>query len=745
MKKYLFKFWPIIFIFFLWSIFSNPYFIKGKVPYPSTYQVNFFAPWSHEQKFWGPVKNGAMPDVIDQIYPWKHFTIESFKTGQIPWWNPNSFAGNPHVANFQSAVFSPFNLLYFVFQFIDAWSLVVLLQVLLTGIFTYLLARSFGVSKIGALISSISFMFCGFIVVWMAYGTLSMTVAFLPLALFAIQKSFAEKQKNFLAILSIALPLSIFSGHFQSGIYVTFFTFCFLVYRIIESRDKNISLAAIFAFIIGIIISLLQILPSIQFYLYSIRSGIFIKDGGIPFFYLINLFAPDFFGNPVTRNDWFGYYAEWASFVGIIPLILAIYGLIIRKNKTIIFFGIMTLITFALAVDSPLQAFISLLKIPVISTSSASRIIFLCSFSISILAGFGLDNLLEILNKQKKRNLFIPFFVFGLIIVTVWLLIFIGKMMPYDKLLIARRNFVLPTVLFMVSFFLVFISSFRKHLFIVMALFLLAIASFDSLRFAQKWMPFDPKELVYPKLPVIQALQKNLYGGRAFGNFGAFLDTYYNIPSIEGYDPLYIQRYGEFVRSSEKGEFLNAERSVVTVDRNGKYINRVLDLLNVTVIFHPIADTNQGWAYPVWKDKERFSIIYHDSHFQLFRNNFALPHVTLFYDYEVISKKEDIVKRFYSDMFDYRKKLIVEESISFKRNQKSDGNVKILKYSPQNIAIVADTNSDALLFLSDNYYPGWKAKVDGKEAKIYRADYAFRAIILPEGKHEVVFYYNPIL
>ncbi len=49
-----------------------------------------------------------------------------------------------------------------------------------------------------------------------------------------------------------------------------------------------------------------------------------------------------------------------------------------------------------------------------------------------------------------------------------------------------------------------------------------------------------------------------------------------------------------------------------------------------------------------------------------------------------------------------------------------------------------------MLFLSDNYYPGWKAYVDNKETKIYRANYTFRSIYLPSGNHSVAFKYNPL-
>lgn len=40
------------------------------------------------------------------------------------------------------------------------------------------------------------------------------------------------------------------------------------------------------------------------------------------------------------------------------------------------------------------------------------------------------------------------------------------------------------------------------------------------------------------------------------------------------------------------------------------------------------------------------------------------------------------------------------------------------------------------------HYPKWKVKVNGKEEKIYRADYAFRAVVVPQGESIVEFYYS---
>lgn len=746
MKIFFFRFWPVLFILSIWFLFSYPYFVQNKVPYPSEYQVNFFPPWSQYQKNWGPVKNNAMPDVIAQIYPWKHFSIESLKKGQIPFWNPNNFAGNPHVGNFQSAVFSPFNLFYFVLPFVDAWSVVILLQPLLAGLFTYLFIRSIGVGKIGSLIASACYMFCGFIVVWMAYGTLSMTVAFLPFILLGIEQFVKTKKYLYLLSLCIGVPMIFFSGHFQMGLYVLLFSLVYSFFRILHTKKYEYFILVLLGFLVGLIISLVQLIPTVSLYAYAVRSEIFTTGGGIPFQYLITAIAPDFYGNPVTRNDWVGSYAEWASFIGIIPFFLALFAIFYKRTFFSLFFTISSIVIILLAIDTPLQGVIGSLKIPVISTSNPTRIIFLFSFSMAILAGIGMDTLKELIEKSKLKKILRVIAIFTIFFLVAWGFILILRSMDVDKLSIAKRNLLLSTVLFIAVSVMTVVAVYVKKEIVRSILFILILlsVSFESLRFAQKWMPFDPKEKVFMSLPVISAMQKNIGNGRVFGNLGYSLETYYNLPSLEGYDPLYVGRVGEFMRASLNGELMPAERSVVKINRDGKYTKRILDLTGVNVIFHPKADSYQSWAFPVWNDSS-FSKIYEDDLFELYRNKNALNRTKLFYSYEVISDKEKIIKKFFNDKFDFKKTLILEQvpdGLDQKNNQKGSGKVKIVLNSPNKIIVQTQSNAPSLLFLSDTYFSNWRATVNGKKVKIYRADYAFRAVVVPKGKSDVVFYYD---
>jgi hypothetical protein len=757
LKKKLFSYWPLILILLSWCIISSPYLIKHKIPYPATFQVSFFTPWNSYPQYQIPTKNGALSDVVDQLYPWKHFTIAMLKQGQLPLWNPYSFTGNPHLANSQSAVLSPINSLFFVLPFNDAWSLMILLQPLIAGLGMYLLLRQFKISQAGSCLGSISFMFCGFMVTWMPYGTLGYAIALLPLALYAIEKNTQKVHLPTLLLLPISIAISFFSGHLQTSIYFMLYILAYiiasswLVWNLPNSRKLKRALPLLIAFLLGLVLAIPQLLPSLQLYQHAGRSQDFSNAGGISWQYLITSIAPDFYGNPVTRNDWFGKYAEWASFIGIIPLLLSLLSLSAKESrKKTLFFITAAIIPLLLSMDTPLQTILLNLKIPVFSTSIPSRIIVLTSFSLAVLAGFGLDTLKQQLQKNQYKKLLPALSVFATIFVLIWGTLLIFKPFPHDKVILAVKNFILPSIIFLV--FLISITAnkivnknvlTKSKINVIAATLAICIilTMFDSLRFAQKWLPFDDMKYVFPDLPVIKAMQTNVGFGRVFGNFGSYIDTYYQLPSIEGYDPLYSHRYGEFIQSAKAGQWTPSIHSLAQLDRQAKFADRVLDLLGVNVIYQRKQDTFTNWTYPVWGDKQRYLQIYADDKFLLFKNTTALPHAKLFYQYEIVNGDKNIINRFYNPKFDYKNTLILEEDPHIAQS-KTNGKTTITQYTPNDITITVNSPKPGLLFLSDNNYPTWKAYINSQQTPILRADYTFRAIVVPQGKSKIEFREN---
>jgi len=746
-KNLIIKFWPFGFIFLIWFIFASPYFLKGKIPYPSTYHVNNFAPFSAYPQFASPVKNAATPDIVTQIYPWKHFTVETWNLGQVPFWNPYSFSGTPHLANYQSAVLSPFNLVFFIMPFVDGWSLLVLLQPLLAGVFIYLFLRSLNVTKFGSVVSSISFMFCGFIVTWMGYATLGYAILFLPLSLFAIEKFYQSARKKYLVLLALTIPLSFFSGHFQISLYFLFFILIYLVYSFV--RTKNIYKASfVLLYIIsGICVSFAQILPSLEFYSQSVRSGLFQKLEAIPLTYFPTFLAPDFFGNPTTRNDWFGHYAEWNGYIGVLGFMLAVYSLMGKRTKHVYFLFLSGIVVIGLAFSTPLLDFFISIHFPVIATSAASRIIVLYSFIFSVLSGIGIDALYTDIKEQRIKRITLWLSVFFVLFTGLWVIILTKRFLPFDKIVIAKQNVLLPSFLFMFVAFVVYtgviLRKKRTSLAFVFAV-LLFLLSFDMLRFANKWQAFDPRELIFPKVPVANYFEKISGYERSYGNYSTDALIYYHLPSLDGYDPLYISRYGEFVTAVNTGKVGPGYRSVVSFQKKGVFTQKALNLLNIRYIIQKASDENQPWGFP-FSDypKSQFNLIYKDVSYHIYENTRVFPHAFVPSDYKIIKSPQKIIDVMFADSTNLRNTVILEENPQVLTGFKNPGVARVTSYTSNYLTIVANMTEGGLVFLSDTYYPGWNATIDGKKTHIFRADYAFRAVSVPKGKHFVQFYFLP--
>ncbi len=707
MKKIFEKIWPLVVIFGLWLIFSFPYFAKGLVPFPADYMVTFFPPWNSEYGM--PVKNNAMPDVITQIYPWKKLTIDTWKSGEVPLWNPNSFSGTPHAGNYQSAVFSPINLLFFILPFIDAWSIMILLQPLLAGLFMYLFVRSLDRSREASLIAAIAFMFCGFMVVWMAYGTLGYAALFLPLIFWGVRKKYGWA-------ISTGIALSLLSGHFQVSIYVIGAATAYIFWK----RQWR---AFLFVFC-GILIAAPQILLTFRAFGNSARSTGVVRGEVIPWVYLMTLISPDFFGNPVTRNDWFGHYAEWAGFIGVIPFILALFSIGRNTFKHISFFVLLAAISLLLALPSPLNDLLYLLKIPVLSGSAASRIIFLAGFSLSVMSAYGLDKL-----KEKKHSILFPAACLVFVGAT-WLVLLFGKPLPADKLSIATHNFILPSVFVVLSAVALVV---RKKFVLYI---LIGLAAFDVFRFAAKWMPFEPRQFMFPQVKSLQYLTKYIGYNRVFGTIGGEVGNMLNIPLVEGYDAVYQARYGEFINAVSKGYISPAGRSIVLFDKSGLYKTEALQVLGIRYIYHRLSDGRNVWAFPYWEYPGMRSI-YSDEKYEIFEYPDAYPRAFLASSYVV----GDIHTLFSQDL--NRRDTLVLEKKPLVEPQPGPGSAEIVSYTPDRIMVKTNSSSPKLLFLSDVYDAGWHASVDGKESRVYRADYDFRAVEVPAGNHTVILTYTP--
>ncbi len=735
------KYRPLVVIFICWLVFSSPYFLKGLVPFPSKYLVSFFPPWN--ASYGMPVKNNAMPDLISQIYPWKLLTIRSWKNGEIPLWNPYSFSGTVHAGNYQSAVFSPVNAVFFFLPFIDAWSIMILLQPLLAGIFMYAFLVSLGLSLGGITIGSVAFMFSGFMTTWMAYGTLGYAVLWLPLILFSVERYIQRSNPLYGIITSLAVMCSLVSGHFQISGYIVFLSGLYITYRAWITKTMRVFLYMSACLLLGLVLAAPQLLLTYGAFTQTVRMSYFVKNEVIPWKYILTILAPDFYGNPVTRNDWFGHYAEWSVYIGVLPFLMSLYAVFHTTRRRFLFFILAFVGAILLSYDTIFSSLLYLLRIPVYSTSAAGRIIVISSFSLAVLASYGVSVwMADCKNKDRKTSILLGIAGF-MILLAVWIIASVNGILPADKAFIARRNLILPTgftISTLALLFLGFIPRLRK-----IALFgLIIVTAFDMVRFAVKWMPFDPKEYVYPENKTISYLTSNAGINRIYGNLGGEVGTAFNLQLIEGYDTMYQGRYGRFIQSASGGIPTDAGKSTVLLDKKGKYTGKLLSLLGVKHIVHRLSDGRNIWAYPYWEyPPDVMKSVYRDDDYEIFSYSESYPRVFLASKYILSRTEEEIAKILFTSEIDLRNTLVLEEKPGIEPSD-GDGTVKILSYKSNSVILKTESESPKLLFLSDVYDNGWKAYIDGRQAPIYRADYVFRSVAVPSGIHTISFFYRPL-
>ena len=755
-------------------VFFHPVF-SGKVPFPGDLLVGNYSPYSSNSYFGyqpGGVPHKAQgPDVVRQLFPWKHFAIESYREGQIPLWNPYNLSGNPLMANFQSGVFYPLNIV-FLPNFLTGWALFILLIPILASFFTYIFLRELNVGRKASIFGAISFAFSSYMTVWMEYGNVGHTFLWLPLVLFFTERLSKNLSIKTAIFLIASLTASFLAGYIQGYFYIvlTLIFYFFIKSRYLKTFTLKKFLLFLFILLYPILLSAFQFVPTLELFTLSSRNNYTLLETDKllnPVWYTITTIVPNFFGHPASRNHWFyGTYIERVSYFGFIPFVFALFAILnFKKRKEIFIFSAIAFSSMFLATNLFIAKFIYLLPLPIISTTVPTRILSLFVFSGSILAAFGLDLYLQ-KNKHKLNGIL-------KIIAAIFVLIWVGVIgiLEFSKnpellsnVAVTKNNIILPTLFFISLAFLIFINfllskRYKKAISNIVILGIFILTLFDLFYFFHKITPFSPREYVYPPTDIFEYLKKNASIYRSWGYGSGSLEnnfsTFESIYSTDGYEPLHIRRYGELISSSKDGKILNrlpgsdaniypgyGEHDL----RKNVYRQRLLDLLGAKYILNKNDSLGIDYKQDNAFSKETYDLVWQKAPWQIYENKQALPRVFFASDYVVETNKDKIVEMIFDDKFNLKDKIILEEGMYPKINLIKDENAKIeIKvYKPNKIVFNTDSKSNMLLFLSDNYYPGWKVSIDGENGKIYRANYSFRAVPVEKGNHSVIFSYYPL-
>lgn len=735
---------------FVISIFFSQLLFKNLLPIPSDTIVGLYYPfrdlYSETNPNGIPFKNFLITDPVRQIIPWKVTVIESISNLKLPIWNPYEMTGKPLIGNFQSGAFYPLNILLFVKPFYLSWSLFILLQVFLSGIFMYFYLNNFKLDKKAILFGVVAFCFSGFFTSWFEWGNIVHTALWLPLVLLSIDKILTKKAVKKLFVWDFvfiaAMVFSFFAGHLQIFIYLFIFSFIYFIARWIQYGFNKFSLFWFLGlYILVLLLTAVQWISSLNFILISARSvdqAEWAKAGWfIPWQHLVQFIVPDFFGNPTTLNYWGTWnYAELIGYVGVAPFIFAMLCMYTRIDRKTFFFGTLFFTSLFFALPTYFAKIPYILNVPFLASSQPTRLLFITCFSLSILAALGLDYFLKNYINLKKHML-ILFVILLIVFSSLWFFVLYAyhyfPISP-DQAFVAKRNLLFPTILFVSSYFFVFlffVLRSKKKYIILLTVIILAILIFDMYRFFIKFNSFTDKKYFFPTTNIINYLKKDKGVFRIASNDSRILPpnfaTYYKLQSIEGYDPLYLLSYAELIAASERGKpEINPPFGFNRIITPHNIDSKIIDLLNVKYVLS-LTELKANKLKKVFADKQT----------SIYENKNAFDR-TFFVENIIIEKdKQEVIEKMF--VLDLKKTAVVQASTL--RNKKySLGKAVITEYNENDIVIDTENEGEGFLVLTDAYYPTWRAKIDGKMVTVYKTNYTFRGIVVPKGKHKILFY-----
>jgi len=704
----------------------------------------FFLPVILSSSIWG------FRDFHRYVYPIRYFGRTCIIHGIIPFWNPYIGCGTPFFAGLQGCVFYPPSILVYILPFDIGLKAYIIFHFLLSAIGCYFLGLHFKLDKEPSFIIAIVYTFSGWLLSSIDIPIILASSSWMPLIfLFLLRSSFI--------LTGLSLSFQFTAGE-PSIFYIT--SILIFVFSIYIKKIKT----GLISLLIGISFSLFQILPFLEFLLHSTRiSQGYTESTKWAFspYEVFKFILPSSCG-AIVRGDeqpflWFGQMWLKSPYLGVIPFILSIIAILYpRKEKIPLFFSYSALISLIASFGSytplykALYPLFFLMRYPV-------KFLYITSFSLSVLSGFCASYILNKKTNPVKAFVYVGLFISALLIIlflkrdlffSLFSSISKERLLKWQNMLYSDGIFILLIISFSLIFVLLYISSkIKRNAFIIGFIGLIII---DLFFFGSMLNPLVKKG-VYKKSDTVRFLEKKnglfriclspktsqyftIIRGKtlteAIENAKRFVipntSILFGIYEAGSYDSLYISSYFSFKKNLANKPF--------------PLILKLLSLMNVRFIIS---------RYPIIEENIR--LVYQDKDLLLYENPLFLERA-FFVEGYVIKKRP--LEYILSPDFAQDMEIVLEEEpqeLQIENCKMQNAKCKIIKYEPNKVIIEVDTPSNGFLFLSDTYYPGWKAYVrtqstekrTQKETKIYKANYCFRAVKIPKGSYIVEFRYFP--
>jgi hypothetical protein len=753
---------------------------------------------------WAASKPAAVPplgsnfeqaDAVTQFQP----PLQAVKAAlpDIPLWDPSALGGRPLVADPQSQVFSPWSVPAYVLPFWKSLAVTAVLKVFVAAFGAFLLGRTLRMRFAGALLTGLVFGFSLWAVSWVSW-TLGSVWVVLPWVCLLSELCVRRPGPLPVAGLATAVGLQFLGGHPSSSFQVLVVVALGWTVRTLVSRELRprfvVRLLALGGGLAGgAALAAIMLIPFVE--LLALSSDIEERSGASqvlsqPAHYLGGLVLHDWWGHGATSLVFGAQQQERAYYVGVLPLLLAVTALIARPRPERI--AVVAVGAAALSVATGVSPLYDLVvALPGFQAANNGRVAVIAVLCLAVLAGWGLDELIgSPLTARRRRAL--------LGVATVLLIApvaaVVSRLDP-DALGGALRvawGFSEPTaelaspdggglaglirlasvlewlVLAGAALVLVALALRGRVAGVTVAALALGLVSVDLVKAGRDQNPAIPIDhATQPATGAIRFLQER--PGVRFAGLKQTTPGSLILPL----PPNVAVRYGlsdarGYVLPTEKRYFRIWQRAIAA-DRGCYYFfctvltgsqPSALRALGLFGVGHLLQDPRDA---PV----RGLRVAYEAADARVLVNPQALPRAFLVGRQQVVAGEQAALAAVTAAGFTPRVVAVTEERVpgvpagapggdiagassgdtagapAGDTAAASPGAVRVTAYERERVAVQSAARSPALLVLTDTWFPGWKATVDGRDATVHRVNYATRGVAVPAGSHRVELRYEP--
>jgi Bacterial membrane protein YfhO len=678
-------------------------------------------------------------DIMNESFPYREYLGAALKAGEAPIWLPHIYGGIPLLARAEAGVCYPFNLILFgLFPPYFALNVVILLTLWTAAVGMFLYAREIGTRIPGALVSAVGFSYSGFMISHIKHLSTIGTVCWYPLGLLVIERAFRRNEPKSLLWLAVIIGLQNLSGHIQTAYYSMLAYLVYFLGRLWRMRREGSPPstrqsaeggaqrtwvkplpASVLWFLagslLGMMISAVQLIPTYELVQLTQRSG------GVSFQYAASYaydpanwmtFLYPAANGEISNATYRGQSIFWEDYgyVGLTTLMLGLVAITsMRRTWQVKVHVLIALGAYLLVLgpNTPLYRLVFHVVPGMAYFRFPTRFLFVVDASLCVLAALGTDRLIGLIGIPARRAARF----FGAHLAEIILVGFVLADLLYFQL---RQNAIVDS------------EAWRDPPKIVETLkqdrALYRIYSpggkethKSAFMAAKGW-----EESLQPYIDQREFLQ-------------ASSNILYDIQSADGYAQLTPSSIVDVWGDQNRSGLIMKTASV----SQGAFVPlpsfvTIMNMCNVKYLLSPwpiVTDAfvSEGMVGPVF----------------LYRNPTVLPRAYLVGRYRYARSHDEAMAMLLSgDVDPSAETILYEHPRGFPGSVLTASRATVESYGTNEVIVRTSAEADCLLVLSDTFYPGWGAEVDGNEVPILTGNLYHRVVQLPPGEHRVKFVFR---